>query len=162
MSTDTPTPTRAPLGDRVGCVICLLVAAVVIVRSLDYGLSGTTQIVGAGMFPFGLGVALLVLGLLWAWQAWRGTVPAPADEIELPDRSGLTRILFTSAVLLGSALLFTTVDFRLTLFLAPALVMRFVFGDGWLRPAVTGIGIAAVSHLVLVTTLNIPLPMFRF
>lgn len=157
-----PTQRRAPLGDRIGSALCVLVALLVIERSLAYGLSGTSQVVGAGAFPFGLGLALLGLGAVWAWQSWHGLVPPPSEEIELPDRGGLFRIAFTSAVLLGSALLFETLDFRLTLFLAPALVMRVVFGEGWHRSLLTGLGIAVVSHLVLVTALDIPLPMLRF
>mgnify|MGYP000011709318 CR=1 FL=1 len=72
-----PTRRRAPLGDRIGSALCVLVALLVIERSLAYGLSGTSQVVGAGAFPFGLGLALLGLGAVWAWQSWHGLVPPP-------------------------------------------------------------------------------------
>lgn len=159
MTSETTGATRSPLGDRVGALTCLAVGIVVVERSLSYGLHGTSQVVGAGLLPFVLGILLLLLGAIWAWQAWQGSVPAPAEEIELPDRGGLKGIAITSGVLLGSALLFEILDFRLTMFLAPALVMRFVFDDGWGRSLLTGVAIATVSHLVLVTALGIPLPM---
>ncbi len=155
-------PARPMIADRVGAGIGIVIAVVVIVQSVFYGLQGKGQIIGPGFFPFVLGILLLAIAALWEWQAWRGTVPAPADEIELPDRGGVFRIAVTASVLLLSALLFETLDFRLTIFLAPTIVMIVVFRAGWLRSIATGLAIALVCHFVLLVGLNMPLPTFDF
>ncbi len=148
--------------DRVGGLVCIVIAIFVIVQSLAYGLQGKVQVIGPGFFPFVLGILLLVIAAFWSLQAWRGTVPAPAEEIELPDRGGLFRIGVTAGVLFLSSLLFETLDFRLTLFLAPTIVMVLVFRAGWLRSIATGLAISVACHLILLVGLNMPLPTFDF
>lgn len=174
METESPTPDAVPapdpdaapaaprsfLGDRIGSGICVVLSVGVIVQSLFYGLQGKTQVVGAGLFPFILGIAFLVVAILWAWQAWRGTVPEPADDIEWPNAGGFVRIGITAGVLLASALVFELIDFRVTLFLAPFIVMRFVFAMGWIRSIAVALGITVACHFILLVGLGMPLPTF--
>lgn len=145
--------------DHWGSLVTIVLSAVALQRSVSYGLQGRTQVIGPGMFPAIVSTALLGLGLAWAWQAWRRSVPGRAEPLQWPDRSGLVGIGVTVLVLLVPALVFDLVDFRLTVFAICFVVLRFVFGSS-LRLA-TGVGVllSTLAYLGLSVGLGLPLPL---
>lgn len=155
-------PARRPLGDKVGSLACVLIAVAVMAASFSYGLRGRGQVVGPGLFPMVIASCLLLLGVLWAYQAWTGRIAASDEPVELPDRAGARRIVVTSLVLLACALLFDRLDFRLTMFGVPFVVLRYVFGQPLLRSLGTSLAVTTVCYLALAEGLGLALPAFRF
>ncbi|CAN5502398.1 hypothetical protein BH11ACT6_BH11ACT6_22730 [soil metagenome] len=150
------------ISDLVAAVVVVVGAAVAAVVSVGYGLSGHNQAVGPGLFPTVLSVLLLVLGLIWTVEAWTGRTPRPDAEVVLPDRAGAIRIATISVTILTAALCFETLDFRLTIFLAPFVVMGVVFRQPIWRAAIVSAVISGVSFYSLTYGLGIPLPTMNF
>ncbi|MBD3924238.1 tripartite tricarboxylate transporter TctB family protein [Nocardioides cavernae] len=142
-----------------GSAVTVVIAAVALQRSVSYGIEGHTQVVGPGMFPAIVSAALLLLGLLWALQTWRKTVPQPEEPIELPDRGGVARIAITVAAMLVPALVFNLVDFRLTVFAMSFAVMRFVFGSPLVLAATVSAALSAICYFGLALGLGMVLPL---
>ncbi|GAA1002752.1 hypothetical protein Aple_001470 [Acrocarpospora pleiomorpha] len=154
-------PSRRLLRDTIGSAVCMLVAVVIMLASLSYGLRGRTQVVGPGLFPMIVASFLLLLGALWAYQAWTGRVATSDEPVEIPDRAGVRSIVVTSLVVLACAVLFDRLDFRLTMFGVPFVVLRYVFGQPLARSVGAGLAITIVSYLVLAEGLGLAVPVFR-
>lgn len=145
--------------DMWGSAVTIAVSALALQRSSSYGLRGNTQVVGPGLFPGMVSAVLLVLGIVWALQTWRRTVPQPEEPIELPDRGGVLRIAITVAAMLVPALVFDQIDFRLTIFAVGFVVLRFVFGAPIVMTCLVSAGLSAVCYFGLSVGLGMVLPL---
>ncbi|SNT48661.1 tripartite tricarboxylate transporter TctB family protein [Rhodococcoides kyotonense] len=137
----------------------IVLSALALERSVTYGLEGSNQPVGPGLFPAVISAAMLVLGLLWALQTWRRSVPEPEEPIEWPDRSGYRRILITVATLAVPAFLMEYIDFRITIFAITFVILKFVFAQSLRLSVIAGIVIAAVCYFGLAIGLGMVLPL---
>lgn len=137
----------------------ILIAAVALERSVTYGLKGTNQPVGPGLFPAVISSIMLVLGLLWALQTRRRTVPEPQEPIEWPDRGGSRRILITVAAIAVPALLMEYIDFRITVFVIVFVILKYVFSQSYRLSAIAAVVMAAVSYFGLALGLGMVLPL---
>lgn len=145
--------------DQWGSGIAILVSAVALQRSVSYGLNGTTQVIGPGMFPAIVSGVLLVLSLIWALQAFRHTVAHSDEPVVWPDRSGLLRIAVTVGAMLVPALAFDLLDFRLTIFAICFVILRFVFNSTLLMSTAVGVGLSALAYFGLSVGLGLRLPL---
>jgi hypothetical protein len=145
--------------DQWGSGIAILLSAVALQRSVSYGLKGTSQVIGPGMFPAIVSGVLLVLALIWALQAFRHTVAHSDEPVVWPDRGGVLRIAVTVAAMLLPALAFDLLDFRLTIFAICFVILRFVFGSTWLMSIAVGVGLSALAYFGLSVGLGLRLPL---
>lgn len=145
--------------DAWGSAVTIAVAAYALQRSLSYGLEGTTQVVGPGLFPAIASGALLLLGLVWAVQTWRDRVPAPEELKPWPGREGALRIATTLATLAVAAVLFDLIDFRITVLACVFVILRLVFRRPVVSSLVIGAVISAVCYLGLSMGLDMALPL---
>ena len=136
----------------VGGVACLIIAALFIVPSFEYGL-GTPQRMGPGFFPFVLGVMLALIGL----------------AILLPalNTPGIGRPIYwrpATSIFLGIAAFALILD-RFGLVPAVwAVVVMTALGDKdfklW-RVVILALAVSAAASAIFVYGLSLPLPLFR-
>lgn len=155
-----PAPGHASVRrDAWASAVTIAVAAVALQRSLSYGLEGTTQVVGPGLFPAIAAGALLLLGLVWAVQTWRRRVPEPEEARPWPGRNGALRIATTVATLVAAAVVFDDIDFRITVLACVFVILRLVFGRPVVSSIAAGVAISAVCYFGLAFGLGMALPL---
>lgn len=155
-----PAPAQASVRrDAWASAVTVVVAAVALQRSLSYGLEGTTQVVGPGLFPAIASGALLLLGFVWAVQTWRRRVPEPEEAKAWPGRDGALRIATTVATLVAAAVVFDYIDFRITVVACVFVILRLVFGRPVVSSVVVGVAISAVCYFGLSFGLGMALPL---
>jgi len=115
---------------------------------------GSLRMPGSGLFPFALGLALMALAALQAAQIRVEKAKATAAG----EDGGTTRrvALFMGAVALATALL-RPLGFAPVCFLLMLALLR-ILGVRWRAAALIALASAAVSQVVFVTWLKIPLP----
>jgi putative tricarboxylic transport membrane protein len=131
------------------------------VIALGYLLAGrryaldTLAAPGPGVFPLAGGLALLALA---AWQfatAGRIARPPTADAREA-SRGRVPLVMAVVLILYAAAL--PVVGFLLASFVLVLVAARLMGLPGWWRPAALALGVVAVSRVVFVTWLGVPLP----
>jgi len=144
----------------VGLVISLL--------SLTMSL-GTLRMAGSGFFPFWLGVVLMLLSALLLAQVWlRGraarqaarTQPPLAPEKPAAPAEPLAsgQMLWFLGVLVASALLLNILGYFLTTFLVMLSLLYVLGSRRWILNLGLSLATAAVTYLMFITWLKIPLP----
>jgi hypothetical protein len=124
---------------------------------LVYGLV-KTNVPGPGMFPFVLGMLLILLTVLWTLMRKQRDVSS-ADEVPtVPDRTGMKYIGITLAAGVSFIALLSAAGYQLTMLLYIAVLLRFVSHRSWLMTAVLSVAFSFGSYLVFVALLGVPLP----
>lgn len=140
--------------DIVGGALLVLFGVAVTYTSVTYYPMGTASRMGPGMFPAGLGVVLVVLGLLLALQALRRPGEKPDIRVFSP--------LFVLGGIAAFALLIVPFG------LIPAIVAVIVISslaDLKIRPvslALSCIGLSLFAPFVFVICLGLQIPMVRW
>jgi len=111
---------------------------------------------GPGLFPLVAGLALLALAV------WQFVVARPRSEQE-PTRPAQEPASIGPPLVMAGVLILYAAVFPLIGFFPASLALVFVSSRlmglaGWWRPAALALGITAVSHVVFVTWLGVPLP----
>ena len=113
---------------------------------------GTPRRMGAGAFPLGVGITLVVLGVLILLPALR----KPGPEIDISVRTPLIILAAVCAFALLTPLLGVVPAVFATVFVSS-------FADKRLTPLLSGLtalGLCAAIWLLFVQGLNLPIPMF--
>lgn len=140
--------------DIVGGALLILFGAAVTYTSVTYYPMGTPSRMGPGMFPAGLGVVLVVLGLLLALQALRR--PGHQPDIRI----------FSPLFILGGIAAFAAIIVPFGLI--PAIVAILVISslaDLKIRPvslAISCIGLSLFAPFVFVFLLGLRIPLLRW
>jgi Tripartite tricarboxylate transporter TctB family len=109
---------------------------------------------GPGVFPFAAGLALLALA---GWQlatAGRTAGHPVGDPVEVTRRQPLG--MAAGLVLYAAAL--PVIGFLSASFALVVVAARLMGLPGWWRPVALALGVVAVSRVVFVTWLGVPLP----
>jgi putative tricarboxylic transport membrane protein len=122
---------------------------------------GTTEIhvaptyskVGPRVFPFAVALGLVLLGLLYLFESWRG-VQTPADE----HSASIWPLLVTGAAIVLDALLFEWLGFILSSTLLFLLVAIGFGSRMYLRDLALGFALAVVAYVTFVHGLGLRLP----
>jgi putative tricarboxylic transport membrane protein len=131
--------------------------AAAIYAALDFALLDSLG-PGPGFFPLGLGIAGVVLALLWLLEV--SAAPDPGETI-LPDRAAAQRLAAIVALLVLAGILLEPLGYRLTtlLFIAALLFVLGVRSPLALALCAAG-GSFGVFH-VFYAWLKVPLPIGR-
>jgi putative tricarboxylic transport membrane protein len=149
--------------DRWSAVGLAVIALGYLLAGRRYALD-TLATPGPGVFPLAGGLALLAVA---AWQfATAGRAPGPttADRpaasgtADLPGATRRRTPLVMAAVLVLYAAALPVVGFLLASFVLVVVAARLMGLPGWWRPAALALGVVAVSRVVFVTWLGVPLP----
>jgi hypothetical protein len=134
--------------------------AITAALSLQYPL-GTLRMPGSGFFPLVLGLALMGLAAghgIRLHLAQRTAPAAPAGLAAEPADGAMLRVvLFMGAVAAATALL-APLGYALVSFLLMLALLRVLGLRRWYVCGLIALGSAAVSQLVFVQWLKIPLP----
>jgi putative tricarboxylic transport membrane protein len=139
------------------CVVALGVFTVVDAHSITVPLSSNA--VGPRVFPYAVGVALIVSGVMVVLAVLRGE-PGDPEGGEDIDVNAPTDWLTLAKVIAGFALHIVLVD-RLGWALAAAIlftVVAWALGANALRAAVVGVVLGFVVQAIFVSGLNVSLP----
>ena len=111
---------------------------------------------GPGLFPLVAGLALLALA------GWQLATPRPAGARDArstaEEPAAVGRPLVMAAVLIVYAALFPVIGFFAASLALVFVASRLMGLGGWWRPAALALGITALSRVVFVTWLGVPLP----
>lgn len=114
---------------RVVGVISLLFGAFVIHQSLELSYSADFG-PGPGFFSFWLGVLVIVISLIDIAGTLR-QAREPLPEGFLPDRQGVTRILYIIGAMVAALLLLQPLGFSLTILLFSVFLLRTLGRQPW-------------------------------
>ena len=144
--------------EGIGAIILLLFGCLTVILSLRMPL-GTFRMAGTGLFPFCLGILLMILSSLFLLKLYvQGKKPSGMKErsAELPGSPGPLGLFFGAMVL--ATLFFNTFGYPLVSFLLMLSLLRILGMNRWgvniLISAVTTAG----SYFLFVQWLQIPLP----
>jgi uncharacterized membrane protein len=143
-------------GDVVAGGLFVVVGGAFAVVSAGYGL-GTWREMGAGMYPFVLGVTMAVLGVAIVVKGFRG---GEATE-------GLRRIPWRAVVCIGAALVFfaLSIDVLGLLVAAAGAALLSCLASpttSLLKALLATVGITAACYVVFVVALQLRLPLLWF
>ncbi|MEW5912264.1 MAG: tripartite tricarboxylate transporter TctB family protein [Thermodesulfobacteriota bacterium] len=144
----------------VGGVVCLLSLTMPI---------GSLRMAGPGFFPFWLGVVLMALAALLFAQVWlRGRAAGRPAQTQPPLAGGQPaapaeplasgQMLLFLGVLVASALLLGVLGYFLTTLLVMLSLLYVLGSRRWLLNLTLSLVTAAVTYLMFVIWLKIPLP----
>jgi hypothetical protein len=142
-----------PRRDRWSALGLAVLALGYLVAGRGYPLD-TLAAPGPGVFPLAAGLALLALA---GWQlatAGRTVGRAVADPAEVTRRQPL--VMAAGLVLYAAAL--PVIGFLSASFALVVVAARLMGLPGWWRPVALALGVVAVSRVVFVTWLGVPLP----
>ena len=143
--------------ELIGCGIVFLFGGITAILSLQMPM-GTFRMAGSGLFPFCLGILLMVLSLLFLLDLlFAKALPPQKPEIAAPHSATKQMLKFLGASALAAAGL-GILGYPLTSFLLMLLLLRIL---GIKRPVLLitlPLVTAAASYLLFVQFLRIPLP----
>ena len=139
--------------DRVGGLALAALALFVIEESFRLRLPlGSLQSPGPAYVPIILSLLLLGFGVL---VAAFGARSAPVGSVGWGEWRHAVAILLVCTFM---ALALERLGFRLTIFIALALLLKVVERQSWVTTAVFAAGFAMGSHYLFATLLRVPLP----
>lgn len=122
--------------------LIVLLGVAVIVVSVDLGF-GTTREPGPGLYPFGLGTMMLLLGVL----VLRSQLQNP-EAGELFPPGGLRRALLIVLALVGWLVLLKLLGYLVVSLLATFAIAKAMGLEGWSRPVGVSVGAALFVYLL--------------
>lgn len=140
----------------VGAAATVLSATAVVLAARGYAVQVGSQ-PGPGLFPTVVGLALLVLGLVWLVGALRHRYLLDEDVEAPPERTALVRAAATCAIVGACAFALRPLGYPLTIALAVG-AFTVLGGGKWRAALATGLIFASVSFLLVTTVLGIQLP----
>lgn len=119
---------------------------------------GTLRAPGSGFFPFYLGLLLILLAAIHLGHLRREGRSLPGGEVSGGPHGSRKRVLlFLAAMALGTGLL-PVFGYPLVAFLLMTLLLCILGVRSWLHVLVIALAAAAVSYVLFVRWLQIPLP----
>ncbi len=148
--------------DKIGSLLCLIVAAVAIWQSVTIPM-GRIGKPGPGFLPFWVGVILALLSvILWLEASLRK--PSP-DRVRFLSGEGKWQyVIFTGISLLVYTALMEILGFRISTFLVLIFLFWFIGKLKWWVSLTGSVLITVGTHLIFKVALKVQLPMgfFRF
>lgn len=138
-----------PVADRLLGIVLIGLAAFVAVQAINLEVPFSYEPVGPRAFPLGLSILLAGLAL--------SLVVKPGADGHWPHRALALRLLVVLGLLLAYALLFTRLGFVPASLLVVAALAR-LFGAGWGKALLAGVGLSAGSYGLFTAGLGIGLP----
>lgn len=164
MNDQSSTPGPSPLSLETSTAAVTLVLGVLYgIAALGEGL-GSMADSGAGLFPFGVAVVLVIASAVVLVQEARGTSiagPADEDDEEFHGDVDWLRIGGVLATSLLVPLVGSTIGLITTLSVVTAVIARIMGLSGWRRPVLLGAGFGVAAWLIFVQWLYVPLPAGR-
>lgn len=142
----------------IGGAIIFLFGGVTLILSLGMPL-GTFRMAGPGLFPFCLGIILMILATIFLINTKyrkKSTTEKLEDMLPTP-RSTRQMLLFLGATTIAVAC-FNTLGFPLTSFLLMVLLLRSLGIKRWPFLMIMSLATAVGSYILFVQILKIPLP----
>jgi putative tricarboxylic transport membrane protein len=141
---------------QVAGLLFAAIGAFLAVQGLRLGLEGLTG-PGAGLFPFLIGLALLIASVVWIVQLHLGGWRAfPADFF--PDSAGLKRIGVAILLLAGFAVALRKIGYDLSMFVFLLVLMLYYDRAYIVTKIVVAIAASFGLHYVFEHILKTPLP----
>jgi putative tricarboxylic transport membrane protein len=139
-----------------GALVTIVFGGAILAAAQSYSFRVGDQ-PGPGLFPAVVGGAVALLGVLWLLGAVRNRYPVD-DEVEPPpDRPAFVRAVLTFAVIAFCAFALRPLGYPLTAAIAVGACT--VLGGGrWRAAVLAGVLFAAVTFLLVTSTLGIQLP----
>ena len=141
---------RAGSADRIAGGVLITAAVAVGIEATTFDVAFLTDPVGPKALPF-------VVAIMLAAGGGR-TLAKPRDAVELPGRSGLSRMAAALGVLLLYAILLPWIGFFLST-TAVVAGLGILFGGPWKGGLATGLTLSAALWLLFVALLSLPLPI---
>jgi putative tricarboxylic transport membrane protein len=102
---------------------------------------------GTGFFPFWLGAVMGGLGIIWLVQVSRRS-GTPEEEVSLPGRGGVVRIVSIIVSLAAAAVLLDILGFQLTMFLFMTFMLMILGRQAiWMTLVIALVCSVGVYHL---------------
>lgn len=150
------------MGGRAASVAALVASVLYLWQALQFPV-GTMRAPGAGLYPAGVGIFLVVVSAAIVVHGFlRGRRPPAAAPADLAQEDaaagGVRRVMTAVAGLLGFCLLLPWLGYPLLAFLFTTLLLQRLGGGRWATAAAGGVVTAAVSHYLFAMLLGVPLP----
>ena len=136
------------------CVVGVALAALFLAKDIQGVNVGSTQDPGPRLFPIGLSVLLLAMGLM---EMWKGRARQRSQISNLKSQISKERPAFLLAAIVGYLGLLYVAGFALATLLFTVLATRFL-GTSWKRSAIAGPLLVGGVHLLFVRLFKVPLP----
>lgn len=127
--------------------------------------AGTIAAPGAGMYPAGVGVFLVMASAAIALHRFRSDRPRVGADTGGADTGGAdvvpgarTRVVTAVACLLGFCVALPWLGYPLSAFALVTALLQRLGGGRWSVAAIGGVVTAAASHYVFSVLLGVPLP----
>ena len=144
--------------EAIGCMVLLLFGMVTIILALRMPL-GTFRMAGTGLFPFCLGILLMLLSgflLLKRYLQARKKTEEKGRGVSMTGSPGTLAFFFGSMIF--STLFFNTFGYPLVSFLLMASLLRILGMKRWGLNLLISVMTAAGCYFLFVRWLQIPLP----
>lgn len=143
--------------EAIGAGVLFLFGAVTAVLSLRMSM-GTFRNAGSGMFPFCLGLLLMILSILFLLNMYlKGTKGSDQKSIEGEPVSVKQILLFFGTIVLAT-LFFNSLGYPLMSFLLLLALLRVLGMKRWPVILLLSFATAVVTYFLFVQWLKIPLP----
>ena len=75
--------------ERIASIVLIIFSLAYLVGALLIPMPALKQQVGPGAFPISIGIGMLLLAGIYAWQQFRGPVTAKEEEAEIEERAAI-------------------------------------------------------------------------
>jgi putative tricarboxylic transport membrane protein len=134
-------------------VALVILGVLLLVGTTMIAVAPTYSRVGPRVFPFAVGIGLIVVGLIYTFESWRG-VQTPADDHQVR----FLPVAFISAGLILDAVLLKSLGFIPASTLLFVLVTAGMGSRRHLRDLIAGAVLSTIAYLTFVYGLGLSLP----
>jgi putative tricarboxylic transport membrane protein len=146
-----------PLGELFLGFALVLLGILILAGTLSITVTPAYSRVGPRAFPFAMAAGMIVLGLFYALESWKGT-QTPAED----QAVNLWPIVLISGGIILDALLMPSLGFILSSTILFVLVATGFGSRRYLRDGLVGLALSAVAYVTFVYGLGLRLPAGPF
>ena len=146
-----------PLGELFLGFALVLLGILILAGTLSITVTPAYSRVGPRAFPFAMAAGMIVLGLFYALESWKGT-QTPAED----QAVNLWPIVLISGGIILDALLMPSFGFILSSTILFVLVAAGFGSRRYLRDGLVGLALSAVAYVTFVYGLGLRLPAGPF
>lgn len=146
-----------PLGELFLGFALVLLGTLILAGTLSITVAPAYSRVGPRVFPFVVAAGMIVLGILYAIESWKGTQTPAADHAV-----NLWPIMLISGGIILDALLMPSLGFILSSTILFVLVAIGFGSRRYLRDGLVGLALSAVAYVTFVYGLGLKLPAGSF
>jgi putative tricarboxylic transport membrane protein len=146
-----------PLGELFLGFALVLLGILILAGTLSITVAPAYSRVGPRVFPFAVAAGTIVLGLLYAFESWKGAQTPAGDHAVKP-----WPIALISTGIIADALLMPKLGFILSSSILFLLVAAGFGSRRYLRDGLIGLALSAVAYVIFVHGLGLRLPAGPF